>query len=141
MFEEQNRSLVDQLAMRESQLEDMSNQLERVRHEKHEVEEDRAANAKQRDKEIERLVQENNRLKQEKGELEEATRRQDNDLVKASDEKMKIEHACFSALTEVDMLKKKESHRVRSVLSSMSLLSYFFSFWTDRLFQLRELPK
>ena len=29
--------------------------------EKHEVEEDRAANAKQRDKEIERLVQENNR--------------------------------------------------------------------------------
>ena len=61
MFEEQNRSLVDQLAMRESQLEDMSNQLERVRHEKHEVEEDRAANAKQRDKEIERLVQENNR--------------------------------------------------------------------------------
>jgi len=99
----------------------MSNQLERVRHEKHEVEEDRAANAKQRDKEIERLVQENNRLKQEKGELEEATRRQDNDLAKASDEKMKIEHACFSALTEVDMLKKKESHRVRAETEAKEL--------------------
>ena len=75
-------------------------------------------------------------MKQEKGELEEATRRQDNDLAKASDEKMKIEHACFSALTEVDMLKKKESHRVRSVY----LLSYLLSFWTSWLLQLTELP-
>ena len=42
----------DEIAMWKSQISNLSLQLEQVRKEKHEVEEDRAANAKQRDKEV-----------------------------------------------------------------------------------------
>ena len=42
----------DQLLMRQSEITTLRDQLEQIRREKHEVEDERAANAKQRDKEV-----------------------------------------------------------------------------------------
>ena len=52
ILEEANAALRDQLLMRQSEITTLRDQLEHVRREKHEVEEERAANAKQRDKEV-----------------------------------------------------------------------------------------
>ena len=51
-LEEKNIALSDQLKMKESEISNLRDQLELVRREKHEVEEERAENAKQRDKEV-----------------------------------------------------------------------------------------
>ena len=52
ILEEANKALRDQLLMKQSEIITLRNQLEQVRKEKHAVEDDRAANAKQRDKEV-----------------------------------------------------------------------------------------
>ena len=52
ILEEANKALRDQLLMKQSEILTLRNQLEQVRKEKHAVEDDRAANAKQRDKEV-----------------------------------------------------------------------------------------
>ena len=52
ILEEANTALRDQLQMKQSEIITLRNELEQVRREKHAVEEDRAANAKQRDKEV-----------------------------------------------------------------------------------------
>ena len=52
ILEEANKALRDQLMMKQSEISTLRNQLEQIRKEKHVVEEDRAANAKQRDKEV-----------------------------------------------------------------------------------------
>ena len=52
ILEEANTALKDQLLMRQSEIITLRDQLEQVRREKHEVEDERAANAKQRDKEV-----------------------------------------------------------------------------------------
>jgi hypothetical protein len=52
MLEEKSTALNDQLIRRDSEITKLRDQLELVRREKHEVEEERAENAKQRDKEV-----------------------------------------------------------------------------------------
>ena len=52
MLEEQSTALKDQVKRTESEITKLRDQLELVRREKHEVEEERAENAKQRDKEV-----------------------------------------------------------------------------------------
>ena len=56
ILEEANTALKDQLLMRQSEIITLRDQLEQVRREKHEVEDERAANAKQRDKEVRIII-------------------------------------------------------------------------------------
>jgi len=114
VLEEQNTALQAQLQIRKAEIDTLFDQLETVRREKHEVEEDRAANAKQRDEEIERLVKENNGLKREKVELEGKLDGQGKELVECRGEKERGEAACFDAISQVEMLRKKDSSRVKA---------------------------
>ena len=121
--------------MKQSEIITLRNQLEQVRREKHAVEEDRAANAKQRDKEvfkkagksgeinnqrecnelfnpsnllqIERLVLENGQLKQCKIELEDQVSRQEKELNCANSEINKLQSSLFNSMSEVDVLRGK----------------------------------
>ena len=121
ILEETNKALKDQLIMRESEITTLRDQLEQVRREKHEVEEERAANAKQRDKEIEKLVKENGQLKQSNLELENQVIRQKRDETNARSEINKLQSALFKSKSEIDVLLGKAEGKVKAEAELVNL--------------------
>ena len=121
ILEEANTALKDQLQIREAEITTLRDQLEHVRKEKHEVEEERAANAKQRDKEIERLVLENGQLKQANLELKERVARQEKEMGDARSEINKLQAALFNSKSEIEELRRKDNARLRAEAELVNL--------------------
>ena len=111
VLEEQNASLNDRLQIASSEMSVLSEQLELLRKEKHESEEEHIRKERERDLTIEVLTKEKMEVKQRKDDLQIKLAGQAEDLEKARSEILKLEAALFNAKNDVDRLEKKEDLR------------------------------
>ena len=111
VLEEQNISLSDRLLIASSEMSVLSEQLEQLRKDKHESEEEHIRKERERDLTIEILTKEKLEEIQMKDELRIKLQGQDEELTKARSEILKLESALFNAKNDVDRLEKKEDLR------------------------------
>ena len=111
VLEEHNISLSDRLLIASSEMSVLSEQLEQLRKDKHESEEEHIRKERERDLTIEILMKEKLEEIQMKDELRIKLQGQDEELTKARSEILKLESALFNAKNDVDRLEKKEDLR------------------------------
>ena len=101
----------DRLQIASSEMSVLSEQLEQLRKEKHQSDEEHILKERERDLTIEVLTKEKLEVKQRKDDLQIKLTGQAEDLEKAGSEILKLEAALFNAKNDVDRLEKKEDLR------------------------------